>query len=316
MSTTVTLTLSGLGTVEATRAGSGEVVAICTPEQSPCAIGAAGGFVLRATPAASWTFSGYVDTPMSQQLSTASEYAIAEGTAAQITALFLPQSGTTSSGTCGGGSPGCGCPDDVCPETVPSGLPSVAGLRLGPEHVYFLGSIARVPKKGGDPATLVPGPVAAFALDPDSLFFIDGSGTFVKIAGVAGELPSTFATASGLQHPQAIVTDASSVYGVTLSNGGGGACVGVMRAPKGGGNAVKVAETCDPAESIVPNGLAVDGASVYWTTVVSPSFSGGRVYRADKGATNATGVQLAKGSSAASRLSRQARRCTGCRTAS
>jgi hypothetical protein len=293
--TIVDLQVSGQGTVAITGDPAEQPVS-CDGASTPCHAELHGAVTLAAKNADGWVFLDYLDPSNGQVLTSKSTYVLKAGSTTSLSALFVPLGNQPD----GGGVTDGGCPNGKCPTTLAGQLSSAASLRLGDADVYFLGSIEKVSKTGGSPATLVGGTVSTFAADATGLYFLDGNGTTVKTAGLDGSGVKDLAPADGTQHTQSIALDDARVYWATQS--ADQHCTGVMALAKdGSGAATKVAEACDQTDTVSPFGLAVDGTSVYWTSIVTPSFSSGTVWRAPKGGAGAAGEQLAFGKSSASR---------------
>lgn len=290
--TTVDLEVSGQGTVRIQGDPAEQPVA-CDPSTTPCHAALHGLVTLTAKAMEGSVFVDYVDPPTGSVFGDQPTYTLKAGTTTNLTALFVPVGAAQDGGS-------AGCPNEVCPTTLASKLPSAAALALGEADVFFLGSIEKVSKSGGAPSTLFGAAVSAFALDASGLYFLDGSGTALERTDLDGKNTKSLGLADGRQHTQAIAVDDANVYWLTQSVDEH--CTGVMRMFKDASSpAAKVAEACDQGNTVAPSGLALDGTSVYWTSVVTPSFTQGTVWRAPKGGVGAAGEQIHLGSSSASR---------------
>jgi hypothetical protein len=210
---------------------------------------------------------------------------------------------SSSSGPCTMGSgAGCPCPGGTCPETLTEGIAAASHLADNGTDLFYIASIDRLSKNGGSPAQLVTGSVAAFTLDDTSLYWIDGSGTSVSKAALDGTGKMALGNADGFQHPQFVAVDEANLYYATMSTMGTTTCAGVKRLPTGGGAAVKVSETCVAGETLTPYGLGVDATNIYWITVITPGFTNGTIWKADKTGQDTMATLLATVNGAASDL--------------
>ena len=294
--TTVDVEVSGQGTVTVTGAPA-EAPVTCAPAAA-CHAELHGALTLTAKAADGNIFLDYVDPTSGQVLASTLDYKLKAGTTTSLRAVFSPLGGQPDGGAGGGGG---GCTGDACSKTIATKLSSAAALALSPTDVYFLGSIDKVAKGGGTPANVYGGTVSTFALDEKYVYLIDGNGTAIKRVTLDGSETKDIGTADGLQHTQSIAVDDARIYYTTLS--ADQHCTRVLRAWKdGSGKAPEtVAEACDAGNTVAPFGLAIDGSSVYWTSVVTPGYTQGTVWRAQKNLSAAEGVQLALGQSSASR---------------
>lgn len=293
--TTVDLEVSGQGTV--TIKGDPAEAPVECGASSTCHAELHGALTLVAKAAPGNIFLDYVDPASGQVVSNQLEHTLKAGTKTSLRAVFSPLGGSPDGGAGGGGG---GCTGDACPTTLATKLPSAAALALSATDVYFLGSIQRVAKGGGTPETLHGGTVSTFALDDKYAYLVDGTGTSIKRVKLDGSETKDLGAADGQQHPQSIAVDDAHVYFTFRSPDEH--CAGVMRMWKDGSAAPeKLAEACDMGNTIAPFGLALDGTSAYFTTIVTPTFTQGTVWRAPKGASAVQAEQLALGSSSASK---------------
>lgn len=149
-------------------------------------------------------------------------------------------------------------------------LPASAGfIAVDSANVYWTSQIARsgsvmnVPLAGGTPMTLVPNTgtnPSAIALDPTSVYWIEGGGNVMK-APLGGGTPTTLASA---QAPYAtIAVDSTNVYWANVGPSGFGGTDGtVMKIPLGGGTPTTLA-----SGQFGPESIAVDLTSVYWVNI-------------------------------------------------
>ena len=194
---------------------------------------------------------------------------------------------SSSSGPCTMGTGGaCPCPEGACPEVLVEGLASASHLAQNDTDLFYLASIDRVSKAGGAASKLVNENVAAFTLDDTNLYWIDGSGTYIRKSAIDGTAQGPLGNADGIQHPQFLAVDETNLYFATMSTMGTTYCAGVKRLPKAGGPAEKVSDTCAVGDVLTAYGLGVDATSVYWITVVTPGFTDGKIFKADKTATD------------------------------
>jgi hypothetical protein len=293
--TTVDLEVSGQGTV--TIEGDPAEAPVECAASSACHAELHGALTLVAKAADGNVFLDYVDPTSGQVISNKLEHTLKAGTTTTLKAVFAPLAQQPDGGADGGGG---GCTGDACSPTLATKLPSAAALVLSPTDVYFLGSIERVAKTGGTPTTLHGGAVSTFTIDEKYAYLIDGTGTSIKRVKLDGSETKDLGTADGQQHPQSIAVDDAHLYWTTRS--ADQHCAGVMRMWKdGSAPGEKLAEACDMSNTVAPFGIALDGSSVYFTTVVTPTFTQGTVWRAPKDASGVQATQLALGSSSASK---------------
>jgi hypothetical protein len=293
--TSVDVEVSGQGTVTV-KGDPAESPVVCAAN-APCHADLHGTLTLTAKADDGNVFLDYVDPASGTVLGNKPDYTIKSGTTASLRAVFSPL-GQGGSGAGGGGS----CTGDACGTAIATKLSSAAALALSPTDVYFLGSVEKVARKGGAPTTIFPGTVSVFAIDDKYAYLIDGTGTKIKRVALDGSETKDIGTADGTQHPQAIAVDDTWVYYTTQTPDQH--CTGVLKTYKDGSLQVpqKVASACDQGNTVAPFGLAIDGSYVYWSSVVTPGFTQGTVFRAQKNLAQAEGEQIALGSSSASKL--------------
>jgi hypothetical protein len=131
-----------------------------------------------------------------------------------------------------------------------------------------------VPVDGGAVTELGTGTYVGIAQDANNVYWTGGSGVpVVYQMSKSGALGSQVAIATGtaLICPLAVASDGSNVYfldqGTSACSGSGSATGALYRVPVGNGGTL-------PAPLVTglndPQGLAVDGVSVYWVTGASP----------------------------------------------
>lgn len=143
------------------------------------------------------------------------------------------------------------------------------GLHVDDQHVYWYsimsGKLARAPKKGGKPSSLVEEEVTlhAFFIDGDSLYWSYGSEKKAKVKKMAKAGGKPLEVVTGQDVPGDFAFDESHIFWLTPEN--------IFKAPKAGGSAEKIVEGMDRAID-----LNVDGSYVFWTDRI------GRIQRMKK----------------------------------
>lgn len=182
-----------------------------------------------------------------------------------------------------GCSPGAWCQQGSCV------LSKFVGLALDAKRVYYAtegansGVVGSLPKSGGAATILASGLIRAYAVavDGTSVYWTSsGAGPDFHVAAMSGAVMkaplaggNATTLASGLACPSALTVDGTSIYWVDGDR--------LMNAPVEGGPSRVLArwtspfvEPCGtsggPPLPVVPNGIAVDRTSVYFTTGITP----------------------------------------------
>jgi hypothetical protein len=199
---------------------------------------------------------------------------------------YLAMSAFVGGAGCGGGSdgsavkPGAPCLTGACMPTVLATMQEGArGIVANATSVYWVRRIsqpdggqadelvecAKAGCNGAPTIIAVDQNVGVLAIDAASVYWTNRFGTIMKV-GLAGGTPTTLA--SGQAGAVAIAVDARNVYWATIPlfdpTSTPGAVGAVMKLPISGGNPTTLASNVNAYE------IAVDAASVYWTTLSSP----------------------------------------------
>ena len=157
------------------------------------------------------------------------------------------------------------------PLTIASGQTGVLGVAVSNGHVYWAASdgdlvykVWTVPVAGAGGASLVAeasGAALALAVDSHNVYWTTKTGLFSASLSTIGKFdggsPVTSLGTSGGNGVAALAIDSSEAYWGTFAPGTGT----VQKVALTGGSTTQLA-----SGQYGPNGLAVDGASIYWTT--------------------------------------------------
>lgn len=169
-------------------------------------------------------------------------------------------------GVCIGGACGaCKAGEDAVLLAAEEDTWDTYGVVVDRTYVYWLsnadgGSVRRVDKLGGEPATLATGLGAIRNLVVDALSVYVTAESGVLAVPVDGGAPTLLAgNLPGGTFPWMLAQDEDAVYWTTFFSNS------INRVPKQGGEPVVLATLSSDSNS---TGIAVDGASVYWSSLI------------------------------------------------